>query len=66
MDGSDRIEQRIAALEREVAELKRRTNGDQDNWLDQVSGRMKDIPEEDFREFVRLCKESREAQTDPY
>jgi hypothetical protein len=66
MDGNGNIEQRVAALEREVAELKRSAKGDQGNWLEEVSGRMKDIPEEDFREFVRLCKEFRNAQTDPY
>jgi hypothetical protein len=65
MDNNGSIEQRVAALEREVAELKRRASGDNGDWPDRLFGGMRDIPEEEFNEFVRLGKEFRNSQTDP-
>jgi len=65
MDTIARLERRIAALEREVAKLKRQLGIEDRNWLDNLFGTMSDIPEEDFQEFVRLCKEARDSQTDP-
>ena len=65
MDTNARLEQRITALEQEVAKLKRQLGIEDRNWLDNLFGTMSDIPEEDFQEFVRLCKEARDAQTDP-
>lgn len=52
-------EQRLEALEREVAEIRRRLtslppNG---NWVDEISGSMKQHPE--FDEVVRLGREFR-------
>ncbi len=57
------VEDRLATLEREFAQLKQRLEAHSiGNWLDEVSGRMKNIPE--FEDVVRLGREFREAQTD--
>lgn len=58
------FEERLAVLEKDVAELKLRVphqNGAKPSWLERVSGSMKDIPQEDFDKFVRLGKEIRKA-----
>jgi hypothetical protein len=59
------FEQRLEALERELAELKLRlstlqANG---NWVDLVSGSMKQFPE--FDEVVRLGRELRKSMRIP-
>jgi hypothetical protein len=59
------LEQRVAALEFEVQELKgqqrslsaRKPNP---NWFRQVAGSMKDFPE--FKEVRQLMRESRDAE----
>jgi hypothetical protein len=59
------IEQRLAALEAEVAQLKRQAAKSETGaeWLDRVSGRFKDDPV--FEEIVRLGREAREADRPP-
>jgi hypothetical protein len=59
------IEQRLEALEQEVAELKRRLDAakPQGSWLDQVIGSMKDEP--DFGEVIRLGAAIRRADRPP-
>lgn len=62
MSDSMTVEQRLAQVEREIADLKSRVNslgGQKPNWIDTVSGSFKDDP--DFEEIVRLGKEIREA-----
>jgi hypothetical protein len=57
------VEERLATLEAEVAELKRRlaelAPQPKKNWLEAVTGIMKDYPE--FEEVVRYGREFREA-----
>jgi hypothetical protein len=65
MDTNGNIEQRLATLEREVAALKRHLQGRSANWLDDLSGSMSDVPDEEFERFVRYGQEVRKAQTDP-
>jgi hypothetical protein len=50
---------RVGALEREVAEIKRRPQSP-DNWIARLTGSMKDEPE--FDEILRLGRELREAE----
>ena len=64
MNSNEALEQRITALEREVAEIRLRigdksTNG---NWVDEIAGSMKSFPE--FDEVVRLGREFRDSQSD--
>jgi hypothetical protein len=61
MSDTRTIESRVAALEQEVAELKRAMHDSPqtDNWFDQLSGRFKDDP--DFAEIVRLGREYRQS-----
>lgn len=57
------LEQRVALLEDEVASLKRqiaRPNDTQANWVDDMTGSMKDYPE--FKEVLRLGAVWRNAQ----
>lgn len=58
------VEQRVAALEFEVAGIKRQLQRPEDagQWLDEIAGSMKDHP--DFTELVRLGREFRQSQTD--
>jgi hypothetical protein len=55
------FEERLEALEREVAQIKRQlisppANG---NWVDEIAGSMKHFPE--FDEVARLGREFRES-----
>ena len=65
MSEREALVERLRALEKEVADIKRRleqpaANG---NWVDEISGSMKRFPE--FDEVVRLGQEFRRAQKDP-
>jgi len=55
------IERRLAALEREVSELKQRLNNGnaQVNWIERITGSMADFPE--FEDVIRFGREIREA-----
>jgi len=61
MSETTALEDRVKALEEEVAELKRRGGPKETvgEWLDRISGRMAKYPE--FDELVRLGREAREA-----
>ncbi|HVC96954.1 MAG TPA: hypothetical protein VND64_24965 [Pirellulales bacterium] len=56
------IEQRVTALEKEVADLKKQLPR-KDNWVDEIVGSMKDFPE--FDEVLRLGAEFRRSQHPP-
>ena len=55
------VEERLAAVEQELAELKRRLppSFDKKNWVEEISGSMKDFPE--FDEVLRLGREFRQS-----
>jgi hypothetical protein len=55
------VEERLAAVEVEVAELKRRLPpaGGEKNWIQKITGSFKDDPE--FDEILRLGREIRQA-----
>ena len=61
MADSKSIEERLALVERELAELKTRLPPEpkSENWIEKISGSMKDFPE--FDEVLRLGREMREA-----
>ena len=57
------LEQRVALLEDEVAEIKRQiaaSGTTYNSWLDAMAGSMKEFPE--FEEVLRLGAEWRKAQ----
>ena len=62
METNENIEDRVATLEREVAELKQKVDGSSKNWVDEISGNMKEFPE--WREICRIGKEIGNAQGD--
>ena len=59
------LEQRVTALESELAKVKRRLelSNSKGNWVDELSGSMKSFPE--FEEVVRLGREFRESTKEP-
>jgi hypothetical protein len=59
------LEQRMGALEQEVAELKRRLEAacPQTNWIEQITGSLANYPE--FDDVVRLGAEFRQSQPPP-
>ncbi len=60
MADTENVEQRLAALERELAELKRGIPAaGKPDWRKQVAGSFKDEPE--FDEVLRLGREIRQA-----
>jgi hypothetical protein len=62
------VEERLAVLEKEVAQLRQQVDQlakPQGNWLDRISGSMKDIPADVWEEFQKLCKEVRYADRPP-
>lgn len=65
MSENESLAERLRALEKEVADIKRRLEPAQttEKWLDEVCGSMKRFPE--FDEVVRLGQELRRAQRDP-
>jgi hypothetical protein len=58
MSGQNGVEERLAVLETEVAELKRSLRPGE-TWFNRVAGSMKDDPE--FDEVLRLGREIRRA-----
>jgi hypothetical protein len=59
------LEQRVAALESQVQQLKRELHAlsvqkPNSHWLDQVAGSMRDFPEWD--EVMQICRDMREAE----
>ena len=62
MSDSSTVEERLAQVEKELADLKSRVKtlaAPKQNWIDAISGSFKDDPE--FEEIVRLGKEIRDA-----
>ncbi len=61
MSDASTIEQRLAQVEKELAELKQQVQGrnPKKNWIDSVTGSFNDDPE--FDEILRLGKEIRDA-----
>ncbi len=57
------VAQRLAILEKEVAELKRHLEVASGVWPDSLLGRMKDFSE--FDEVTQMGRVLRESQTDP-
>jgi hypothetical protein len=55
------IEQRLSAVEKELAEIKERFVPPEKNgsWIERIAGTFKDVPE--FDEIVRLGREFRES-----
>jgi hypothetical protein len=62
MSNASTIESRVEALERELAEVKRRLNGGQQSgsWLERVSGSQSQNAE--FDEVLKLGREARSAE----
>ena len=63
MPSASSMEDRLAVLEREIAELRQSQSGSQSkqNWIEKISGSFKDDPE--FGEILRLGQEIRKAET---
>lgn len=61
MSQTSTIEQRLAHVESDVAQLKSQLTGlgTKANWLDQITGSFKDDP--DFDEVLRLAHEIRQS-----
>ncbi len=59
----EQLESRLAALEQEFANLKKKldANGSGSNWIQQITGSFANNP--DFEEIVRLGREYRRSQT---
>lgn len=54
------IDQRLAAVEAALTQVQQSLGlaPAPANWVEQVSGSMADIPEEDYQEFLRYCRTS--------
>ena len=61
MSDQQTIEERLTAVERELADLKRRLQTPEDgkSWIERIAGTFKDDP--DFDEIVRLGREFRKS-----
>ncbi|MDA0837310.1 MAG: hypothetical protein O3B01_17575 [Planctomycetota bacterium] len=58
------IEERVTALEQQLAKLKAERNGEgrKSGWIDKICGSFKDDPE--FDEIVKLGREYRQSDRD--
>jgi hypothetical protein len=61
------LEQRVAALEREVQELRQKSEAPRSNaeWLQQIADSCRDIPAEALEDMYRYGREFRESQPYP-
>jgi hypothetical protein len=62
------MEQRLAALEQEVAQLKaqlEQLRKPEKNWIEETTGCMKDVPEDVWEEFQKSCAEVRRQADQP-
>lgn len=62
------VEQRLAALEKEVAQLRVQLGQltvPKGDWVEQISGSMKDVPQEEWDKFMKYCEEIRYADRPP-
>ena len=56
------VEDRLTALEHELSRLKMEFDklaNPKGNWVERISGSMKDIPEDVWREYQECCREAR-------
>ena len=61
MSEAEDLSNRVSALEREIAELRRRVRREPSNtWLENVAGSMNDFPE--FEEVLRLGRRIRKSE----
>jgi hypothetical protein len=54
------MENRLANVERELAEIKQRLGGNSGSWIQKITGSFKDDPE--FDEILKLGRELRRAE----
>ncbi len=62
------IEQRVATLEAALAQVQSRlgiTAAPGANWVEQVSGSLADVSEEDYQQFLECCRTVRNGEPDP-
>lgn len=59
---ANNFEQRVSNLERELFLLKQKSVTPSENWYDDVSGSLQDIPDDVYQEFQRECREFRNSQ----
>ncbi len=64
MSTKETVEERLAALEREVRDLRKRVESGQQSkdWRSQVYGSLKNVPE--FDQVLRLGREMRQGDQD--
>jgi len=57
------LEQRVATLEVALAQVQRKLamSPSATSWVEQVSGSLADIPEEDYQHFLESCRAIRQA-----
>ena len=59
MSNMAELEQRLAAVERQVAELRRQLGPPATNWIEEIAGSFENDPA--FAEVVKYGREAREA-----
>jgi hypothetical protein len=63
------IDQRLSAVEAALTQVQQKLGltPSPANWVDQVSGSLADIPEEDYQRFLQYCRDVRheDAATEP-
>jgi hypothetical protein len=58
------IEQRLTSVETALAQVQRRLGlaPSPANWVEQLSGSLADIPEEDYQQFLACCRAVRNGE----
>ena len=58
---TEQIEQRLSSLESALTQVQQRLGlkTPAANWVDQISGSLSDMPEEEYRRFLECCREVR-------
>jgi hypothetical protein len=55
---NDVVEQRLAAVEAAVTQIQEKLGLTPvaSNWVEQISGSLSDIPEDDYQDFLECCR----------
>jgi hypothetical protein len=64
---NEEIEKRLSSAEAALTQVQQKLGigPSQENWVEQVSGSLADIPEEDYQQFLECCRAVRNGNAQP-
>jgi hypothetical protein len=61
---NDEVEQRLSSVESAITQIQEKLGlaPAAPNWVEQISGSLADIPEDDYQEFLECCRAVRNGE----